>query len=116
MCILLSIDFQKRTLASQSGEFNLKCPVFCELFPELAESVRTQLVQRSRELMAASSVSAVSNSHLLSAGGGPGAAEAAADIGIGAGQLNGILSNVIVMLCFIAFAWSVRYVFLSLKD
>ncbi len=34
---LLVVFFQKRQLAVQSHTFNLKDPVFCELFPEIVE-------------------------------------------------------------------------------
>ncbi|XP_065178413.1 ubiquitin-conjugating enzyme E2 J2-like isoform X2 [Sycon ciliatum] len=39
---LSTSKFHKRTLAQQSGEYNLKNPTFCELFPDLLEEIKKQ--------------------------------------------------------------------------
>ncbi|XP_077510190.1 ubiquitin-conjugating enzyme E2 J2-like isoform X2 [Amblyomma americanum] len=45
-------DREKRQLARESLEFNLKDEVFCELFPDLVEEIKEQIQKRKTEVEA----------------------------------------------------------------
>ncbi|XP_072757858.1 ubiquitin-conjugating enzyme E2 J2-like [Anoplolepis gracilipes] len=42
-------DYEKRQLAMQSLEYNLKDKMFCELFPETVETIKTELERRKEK-------------------------------------------------------------------
>ncbi|XP_029660646.1 ubiquitin-conjugating enzyme E2 J2-like isoform X2 [Formica exsecta] len=42
-------DYEKRQLAMQSLEYNLKDKLFCELFPETVEAIKTELEHRKEK-------------------------------------------------------------------
>nr|CAD7572872.1 unnamed protein product [Timema californicum] len=60
-----SSDYEKRQLAAQSLQFNLKDKTFCELFPDLVSSIKTELERRAEaERTARSSPQTVSSSDM----------------------------------------------------
>jgi len=104
-------DYTKRQLAVESGTFNLKDKVFCELFPEIAEEIQEQIRQRERELAASMQQSATGQN------------QTSANQNIvqqnnenGQGLLSTTLTNLIVIVGFAAFAWSVKYVLKSVVE
>jgi len=96
-------DYEKRLLATRSLEFNLKDPTFCELFPDLVEESRKviselQLLNSSRNANKRSDSS--SDTH---------------DSQFQKGQaVLSALTNVAVIVGFAAFAYTVRYVIMSI--
>ncbi|GFV06455.1 ubiquitin-conjugating enzyme E2 J2 [Trichonephila clavipes] len=96
-------DYEKRLLATRSLEFNLKDPIFCELFPDLVEESKKtinelKLLNNSRNSEnQTDSSSDVQNSPYQK------------------GQvLFSALTNVAVIVGFAAFAYTVRYVLMSI--
>ncbi|XP_064460616.1 ubiquitin-conjugating enzyme E2 J2-like [Ornithodoros turicata] len=92
-------DREKRQLAKESLEFNLKDQVFCELFPDLVEDIKEQLSRRKAVEAEAQSVLLAERSH-----SGPSMAEQ------GYGLLGSTLTNMFVIVGFAAFAYTVKYV------
>ncbi|GFY54654.1 ubiquitin-conjugating enzyme E2 J2 [Trichonephila inaurata madagascariensis] len=97
------LSFMKRLLATRSLEFNLKDPIFCELFPDLVEESKKtinelKLLNNSRNSEnQTDSSSDVQNSPYQK------------------GQvLFSALTNVAVIVGFAAFAYTVRYVLMSI--
>ncbi|XP_054717762.1 ubiquitin-conjugating enzyme E2 J2-like [Uloborus diversus] len=96
-------DYEKKMLATRSLEFNLKDPVFCELFPDLVEASRAKISEKKHLNMPNSLEGAIAftletpNSQL------------------GKGQaVLSALTNVAVIVGFAAFAYTVRYVLMSI--
>ncbi|XP_049843951.1 ubiquitin-conjugating enzyme E2 J2 [Schistocerca gregaria] len=114
-----SSDHEKRVLAAQSLEFNLKDKIFRELFPDLVEKIKSELEQR-RKVEEESRRPAAADAAVAGAGGGassglPGAGVAAGRGG-GLGQqqpqgaLHHAIANICVIIGFAAFAYTVKYV------
>ncbi|XP_035223380.1 ubiquitin-conjugating enzyme E2 J2-like [Stegodyphus dumicola] len=96
-------DYEKQLLAARSLEFNLNDPIFCELFPDLVEESRRkinerQLLSTARNIESnTDSSTEVHNSQFQK------------------GQaLLSALTNVAVIVGFAAFAYTVRYVLMSI--
>lgn len=96
-------DYEKKLLAKRSLEFNLKDPIFCDLFPDLVEESRKKinelkLLNTSR--MSENQMDSNSNVHNSQYQKGQ--------------VLFSALTNVAVIVGFAAFAYTVRYVLMSI--
>jgi ubiquitin-conjugating enzyme E2 J2 len=104
-------DYAKRQLAVQSGAFNLKDTTFCELFPDLVKEIQENICQREAELASAASARMALNAkssgvHGLGANNGAGPN----------GLLHNAVTNVIVIIGFAAFAYTVKQILMSIMD
>lgn len=90
-------DREKRQLARESLEFNLKDQVFCELFPDLVEEMKEEISKRNAEVEAQSAYLAERS---LSS----------SSMDQGYGFLGSTLANIFVIVGFAAFAYTVKYV------
>jgi len=106
-------DHTKRQLAVSSGSFNLKDKIFTELFPDITTEIedtlrrREEEMQRSQEgLVRTSSANRISGS----------VNRAADNQAAPQGFLNNTLTNLVVIVGFAAFAYSVKYVLRNLVD
>ncbi|XP_067006170.1 ubiquitin-conjugating enzyme E2 J2 isoform X2 [Anabrus simplex] len=103
-----SSEFEKRQFASQSLEFNLKDKTFCELFPDLVDSIKTELERRAEaEIAARNNPSTISSNDMQSLlrnqfGNND------------QGPLQSALTNICVIIGFAAFAYTVKYVLRSI--
>ncbi|GMT13875.1 hypothetical protein PFISCL1PPCAC_5172 [Pristionchus fissidentatus] len=120
---ITSTDTEKKQLARKSKAFNIKDRVFCELFEDVAETIRTEMNAVAAERAAAG---------LRSPGAGPAsedgdassrssldgdAAAAAAAAAAGArGTLSSIASNLVVIAGVVLLAFAVRYVIMAAQD
>lgn len=95
-------DYEKRVLAGRSLEFNLKDQIFCELFPDLVEESKLRLSGMQSSLSTNSKgKSDLNNDNQNSQ--------------LQKGQvLLSAITNVAVILGFAAFAYTVRYVLMSI--
>lgn len=93
-------DHTKRQLAAQSGPFNLKDKMFCDLFPEEAEKIRQEQAKREKEL-AESTRNGGTQSQLL---------QGQNTNGNNQGIIGSALANIFVVLGLAAFAYTVKYV------
>lgn len=104
-------DLEKQQLAHKSLEFNINDSIFCELFPDLALKVRTELARRAelehelRNIEAEAEKSDGSSTLVDTNNGGAG----------GQSALHSAMSNLFVILGFAAFAYIVKYVVKGLK-
>lgn len=103
-----SADFDKRQLARQSLQFNLRDKVFCELFPDLVSDVKTELERRAEaERAARSNPQSVSSNDV----------QALLRNQFGhndQGPLYSAITNICVIIGFAAFAYTVKYVLRSI--
>ncbi|XP_076757722.1 ubiquitin-conjugating enzyme E2 J2 [Xylocopa sonorina] len=96
-------DYEKKQFATQSLEYNLKDKMFCELFPETVEIIKAELEHRkelekqARHQSAASEVSSLLRDQLQR----------------DQSPLYSALANIIVIIGFAAFAYTVKYVLWS---
>ncbi|CAL7942175.1 unnamed protein product [Xylocopa violacea] len=96
-------DYEKKQFATQSLEYNLKDKMFCELFPETVEVIKAELEHRNelekqaRHQSAASEVSSLLRDQLQR----------------DQSPLYSALANLIVIISFAAFAYTVKYVLWS---
>lgn len=101
---ITTTDYEKKQLAAQSLEFNLRDKMFCELFPETVESIRAELERRkelekqARHQSTVSDVSSLIRDRLQRE----------------QSPLHGALSNLLVIVGFAAFAYMVKYVLRSI--
>lgn len=97
-------DYEKRQLAAQSLECNLKDKMFCELFPETVETIKLELERRkelerqTRHQSTTSEVSSLIRDQLQRE----------------QGPLHSALANLFVIIGFAAFAYTVKYVIRSI--
>ncbi|KAL3244222.1 hypothetical protein MRX96_018849 [Rhipicephalus microplus] len=91
-------DREKRQLARESLEFNLKDEMFCELFPDLVEEIKEQIQKRKTEVEAQNAYLAERSLSGSSLGDQ------------GYGLLGSTLANIFVIVGFAAFAYTVKYV------
>ncbi|XP_066583247.1 ubiquitin-conjugating enzyme E2 J2-like [Prorops nasuta] len=97
-------DFQKKQFAAQSLEYNLKDKLFCELFPETVEVIKAELERRkelekqARHHSTAAEVSSLIRDQLQR----------------DQSPLHSALTNLIVIIGFAAFAYTVKYVLRSI--
>ncbi|XP_076329833.1 ubiquitin-conjugating enzyme E2 J2-like isoform X1 [Tachypleus tridentatus] len=95
--------YEKKQLAWQSLEFNIKNQTFCELFPDIVQEIKEKLKQRqAADLQTHNRLTSDSDGFLLQ-GYFP-----------FQGILGSALANVIVIIGFAAFAYTVKYVLTSL--
>nr|CAD7457695.1 unnamed protein product [Timema tahoe] len=103
-----SSDYEKRQLAAQSLQFNLKDKTFCELFPDLVSSIKTELERRAEvERTARSSPQSVTSSDM----------QALLRNQFGHNDqspLHNAITNLCVIIGFAAFAFTVKYVLQSI--
>ncbi|KAK1123508.1 Ubiquitin-conjugating enzyme E2 J2 [Melipona quadrifasciata] len=96
-------DYEKKQFAAQSLEYNLKDKMFCELFPETVETIKAELEHRkelekqARHQTTTSEVSSLLRDQLQR----------------DQSPLYSVLTNVIVIIGFAAFAYTVKYVLWS---
>lgn len=106
-------EFERRQLAAQSLEFNLKDRHFCELFPDLVATIKTELERRAQAELAAKTVS--SGDINMNNENGVIVQE---QFGNGGNReqspLHGALTNLCVIIGFAAFAFTVKYVLRSI--
>lgn len=97
-------EFEKKQLAVQSLEYNLKDKMFCELFPETVETIKAELERRkelekqARHQSTASEVSSLIRDQLQRE----------------QSPLHSALANLVVIIGFAAFAFTVKYVLRSI--
>ncbi|XP_011158987.1 ubiquitin-conjugating enzyme E2 J2 [Solenopsis invicta] len=95
-------DYEKRQLAWQSLEYNLRDKMFCELFPETVETIRSELERRkekqARHQSTASEVSSLIRDQFQREHS----------------PLHNALANIVVIIGFAAFAYTVNYVLKSI--
>ncbi|XP_046742037.1 ubiquitin-conjugating enzyme E2 J2 [Diprion similis] len=97
-------DYEKRLLASQSLEYNLKDSIFCELFPDTVSAIKAELERRkelekqARHQSTASEVSSLIRDQFQRE----------------QSPLHSALTNLIVIIGFAAFAYTVKYVLRSI--
>ncbi|XP_042896153.1 ubiquitin-conjugating enzyme E2 J2 isoform X2 [Parasteatoda tepidariorum] len=96
-------DYEKRLLAKRSLKFNLKDPIFCELFPDLVEDSRKVISEL--ELLNNNRNSDIRSDSTRSSNG--------SQFEKGQAVLSA-LTNVAVIIGFAAFAYTVRYVINSI--
>ncbi|XP_071874128.1 ubiquitin-conjugating enzyme E2 J2 [Bombus fervidus] len=96
-------DHEKKQFAAQSLEYNLKDKLFCELFPETVEAIKAELEHRkelekqARHQTTASEVSSLLRDQLQR----------------DQSPLYSVLTNLVVIIGFAAFAFTVKYVLWS---
>nr|QBH73228.1 ubiquitin-conjugating enzyme E2 j2 [Franklinothrips vespiformis] len=103
-------DYEKQQLAHRSLEFNLNNSVFCELFPDLAAKVRSQLARRAEMELQLRSLEDDST--------GPdvqGLPLANHHMGAPQSTLHSAISNLFVLVGLAAFAYIVKCVVRSLS-
>lgn len=96
-------EYEKRQLAQLSLEFNLKDPVVLELFPDIVNEMKEVLQKRAEQLRLQSE-----------AGNSVNGADRTINQRQGQGLLGNALTNVFVIVGFAAFAYTVKYVIMSI--
>ncbi|XP_075211737.1 ubiquitin-conjugating enzyme E2 J2-like [Lycorma delicatula] len=106
-------ELERRQLAIQSLDFNLKDRHFCELFPDLVQKIKTEQERRAKATAHSNSVSNgdVTSDTLSSLRDqfGPGG-----NIPRDQSPLYGAITNLCVIIGFAAFAYTVKYVLRSI--
>jgi len=98
-------DHTKRQLSANSGGFNIKDKLFCELFPDVVEKIKEELKRREEEL--AKSASSSSNNSQ----GSSSRTQQNQDAEGEGGLLNNVaFTNIMVIVGFAAFAYTVKVV------
>ncbi|XP_051172021.1 ubiquitin-conjugating enzyme E2 J2-like [Leptopilina boulardi] len=97
---ITTTDYEKKHLAAQSLEYNLKDKIFCELFPETVSDIKKEL-ERQKELekqarhqLTSSEVSSLIRDQFQ----------------IDQSPLHSAITNLVVVIGFAAFAYVVKYV------
>ncbi|KAG7155080.1 ubiquitin-conjugating enzyme E2 J2-like [Homarus americanus] len=103
-------DYEKRQLAQQSLSFNLKDKVFAELFPDTMEVIQNKLTQREQEL--AERAKAAESGNQSDRGQ---TSNDSANQNLDASQMSA-LTNLLVVVGFALFAWTVTYVVSTLSE
>jgi len=108
--------YTKRQLAAQSGPFNLKNKIFCELFPAEVEKIRAQIQKQAEELRRSTqSTNLNSNSDSQGENNNANAQNGPNPIVEGPGRyLRGTVTNVLVIVGFAAFAFVIFFIFIIL--
>lgn len=104
-------DYTKRQLAAQSGIFNSKNTTFCELFPEIVEEIKADLRRREEELKASTESGALITGDSTQNAPGQLLPDPRAQ-----GIVGSTLANVLVIVGFAAFAYTVKYVLKSIAQ
>lgn len=106
-------DFEKKQFAFTSGEFNIKDKIFCELFPDIVKEIKDELEMRKQEQLnfelpqhnnsgSTTNRQALFQQHL--------------HLNQEQGLMGSAIANVMVIVGFAAFAYSVTYVLKSLSQ
>ncbi|XP_023238367.1 ubiquitin-conjugating enzyme E2 J2-like isoform X2 [Centruroides sculpturatus] len=98
-------DFEKRQLALQSLDFNLKDPTFCEMFPEVVEEIKTsaeRLMRRNGFVNRLENDLDQNNPDQIYQEQAPAA-------------MGSTLTNIFVIMGFAVFAYVVKYVLSIVK-
>ncbi|XP_071553003.1 ubiquitin-conjugating enzyme E2 J2 [Panulirus ornatus] len=103
-------DYEKRQLAQQSLSFNLRDKVFAELFPDTAEEIQNKLTQREQELAERAKATETGSQ----SDRGP-TSNGSANQNLDASQMSA-LTNLLVVVGFALFAWTVTYVVSTLSE
>ncbi|XP_033221994.1 ubiquitin-conjugating enzyme E2 J2-like [Belonocnema kinseyi] len=97
---ITTTDYEKRHLAAQSLEYNLRDKIFCELFPETVAAIKVELERRkelekqARHHSTTSEVSSLIRDQFQ----------------IDQSPLHSAITNLVVVIGFAAFAYAVKYV------
>ncbi|XP_043461247.1 ubiquitin-conjugating enzyme E2 J2-like [Leptopilina heterotoma] len=97
---ITTTDYEKKHLAAQSLEYNLKDKLFCELFPETVSDIKKELERRkelekqARHQLTSSEVSSLIRDQFQ----------------IDQSPLHSAITNLVVVIGFAAFAYAVKYV------
>lgn len=110
-------DSTKRQLAANSGAFNLKDAIFCELFPDIVQEIKSMIERRERELRSAQlttphTILSTSANPVGNVVGGP----LDGHDNFPNGFFNSALTNLLVIVGFAAFAFAVKHVLSSMTD
>lgn len=100
-------ESEKRKLSVQSGRYNLRDKVFCEVFPEVVEEIRTKLAAEEAEQALLRQQQ--QNGAMPPSSQQINAAQDALDAA-NQGMLGSTLTNVFMFVGFAAFAYTVKYV------
>ncbi|XP_063242463.1 ubiquitin-conjugating enzyme E2 J2-like [Bacillus rossius redtenbacheri] len=103
-----SSEYEKRQLAAQSLQFNLRDKTFCELFPDLVSAIKTELERRAEaERSARNTSQSVSSSDMQTLFRNQfGHNEQS--------PLHSAITNICVIIGVAAFAYTVKYVLRSI--
>ena len=110
-------DYEKRHLAQQSLSFNLKDNVFMELFPDIVEEILKKIDEREAELAERAKAKALSNKGSNNSGGSDSSNSNSDSLHRGPdGAQMSSLTNLLVVIGFAIFAWTVKYVVSTLSE
>lgn len=107
-------DYEKRQLAWKSGEYNYSDKQFCRLFPELVKEIKQELEQRRQDEK--TSGTGCTDGIVPSAGLTTGTLRFQNRLNQDQGIMGSALANLVVIVGFAAFAFSVKYVLKSLAQ
>ncbi|XP_038062013.1 ubiquitin-conjugating enzyme E2 J2-like [Patiria miniata] len=105
-------DYTKRQLAVQSGPFNVKNQTFCELFPDVALEVRETIRRREEEIRQSTESASLRGQSSRQANTQDG--QLPLPHQGPQGIVGSTLANVLVIVGFAAFAYTVKYVLKSI--
>ncbi|XP_033103876.1 ubiquitin-conjugating enzyme E2 J2-like [Anneissia japonica] len=108
-------DYTKRQLSAQSGAFNVKNKVFCEIFPAISQEIKNELKRREEEL-AASMQSSVTSGRTINNTSNNAMGQPQINNQDPQGIVGGALANVLVIVGFAAFAYTVKYVLKNISQ
>lgn len=94
-------DYQKRCLAADSLEINIKNKMFCELFPEYVEEIEQQLKERQEAMLHADNTNSTGESEVITDQ---------------QSNMYHILTNLFVLVGFVFLAYMVKYVLVSISN
>ncbi|XP_070561894.1 ubiquitin-conjugating enzyme E2 J2-like [Ptychodera flava] len=103
-------DYTKRQLAAQSAAYNLKNQIFTELFPDIAQEAREKLQRQEEELKR--SADSRTNPLAISQSTAQGVVVNNGDNGF----VGSTLANIMVIVGFAAFAYTVKYVLKTIAN
>lgn len=112
----------KKRLAQSSLSFNVADKMFVELFPEMTAEIRSELAEQERKQQQLHQEATESRDGTQSSGGTDGALTGSSHVAavVGANDYRQFIkttaSNVAVLLGVAAFAYTVKYVLISLVD
>ncbi|CAL4093273.1 unnamed protein product, partial [Meganyctiphanes norvegica] len=109
-------DYEKRHLAQQCLSFNLKDKVFTELFPDIVEEIQKKIDEREAELAERAKAKALSDKGSKNSSGSDSSNSNSDSLHRGPdGAQMSSLTNLLVVLGFAIFAWTVKYVVSTLS-
>lgn len=98
---IVTSDYQKRCLAAESLEINLKNKMFCELFPEYVEEIEKLLKERQEAILQTENTNVNSDSEVTTEQ---------------QSNMYYILTNLFVLIGFVFLAYMVKYVLVSISN